>query len=262
MSARAPVSVIEMPQADEAVAFLREALEKRLSIFVVGSCSVEYRGRASSTLSFGERILLIKPDGSLQIHRPWDVSPANWQPPGCIFHVDVIDGKLRVSAVRRRPHEIVHILFSSLFLCVKMNLVDEGEFSLYASEKDMRDAIRLSPDLIEDGLEIISFEKPVEPGFIDLYGVDSEKRLVVLELKRRPGSKSAVLQLARYVDEVRRRNPNRIVRGILVAPDLGKGVQQLLSSLNLEFKRVDPRKCAEILGDRSKDVKLTEFLKI
>ncbi len=40
-----------------------------------------------------------------------------------------------------------------------LNLKDEGEFNLYASEEDMKKAIILKPELIEEGLKIIDFEK-------------------------------------------------------------------------------------------------------
>jgi len=230
-------------------------------VLIVGSCKVEYMGRASSTLDFGERILIIKVDGSIQIHRPWDVTPVNWQPPGCIFHVEVTeDGLLKIRAVRRRPHEIVDVFFKRIYLASTFSLLDEAEFSMYASEEDMQKAIIVEPSLFEEGFKVISYEKPVEPGFIDLYGIDSTGRFVVIELKRRPADRNAVIQLARYVEEVKKRSPYRSVRGVLVAPDLHKGAQTLLESLGLEFKRLDPKKCSEILKSRFKKTKLTDFI--
>jgi len=44
-----------------------------------------------------------------------------------------------------------------------------------------------------------------------------------------------------------------------VAPHLGKGVQRLLETLGLDFKLLDPRKCAGIIT-RFKTKKLEEFL--
>jgi len=51
------------------------------------------------------------------------------------------------------------------------------------------------------------------------------------------------------------------VRGILVAPSLAKGAQSLLAALNLEFKPLSPKRCAEVLKAR-KGRRLTEYLKI
>jgi hypothetical protein len=138
-----------------------------------------------------------------------------------------------------------------------MSLVDKGEFSLYASEEDMQKAILLKPSILEPGLKPISYEKKVEPGFLDVYGIDRNGNLVVVEIKRKTAGKEAALQLAKYVDSVRT-TASREVRGVLVAPRLAKGVQRLLTTLGLEFKPLDPKKCTEILR-KSETRKLAEF---
>ena len=51
-------------------------------LIVVGCCSVEYSGRARSTLGWGARIVIIKPDGSVLVHQRAGREPVNWQPPG------------------------------------------------------------------------------------------------------------------------------------------------------------------------------------
>jgi len=63
--------------------------------------------------------------------------------------------------------------------------------------------------------------------------------------------------LAKYVESVRS-SVNRSVRGILAAPHMGEGVQRMLATLGLDFKPLDPRKCAEILT-RPETRKLAEF---
>jgi len=63
--------------------------------------------------------------------------------------------------------------------------------------------------------------------------------------------------LVKYVESVRG-SVSRNVRGILAAPHMGKGVQKLLATLGLDFKPLDPRKCAEILS-RPETRKLAEF---
>jgi RecB family endonuclease NucS len=51
-------------------------------LIVVGCCCVEYSGRARSTLGWGERIVIVKPDGSVLVHQRAGREPVNWQPPG------------------------------------------------------------------------------------------------------------------------------------------------------------------------------------
>jgi len=168
-----------------------------------------------------------------------------------------MDGVLQVRAVRRQPREAVHVYFDRVYLASALSLVDRGEFSLYASEEDMHRAVLAEPSLFEAGFKLISYEKKVEPGFVDVYGVDKEGRFVVVEIKRKTAGREAALQLARYVEAIRS-TVNREVRGVLAAPSIAKGMQRLLTSLGLEYKALDPKKCAEIL-QRTKTKKLAEY---
>jgi RecB family endonuclease NucS len=138
------------------------------------------------------------------------------------------------------------VFFDKIHLVSASSLTDTGEFSLYASEEDMQKAILLEPALLEVDFKPISYEKKVEPGFIDVYGVDKNGKLVVVEIKRKTANKMAALQLAKYINSIKSK-VNREVRGILVAPNIAKDVQRLLATLGLEFKVLDPKKCTEIL---------------
>jgi len=248
---------LEKPSLEEAEALVRRAFSERKSLIIVGNCRVDYRGRASSKLEAGERIVLIKEDGSVLVHRPTGYEPVNWQPPGCAFQTQVREKVLQIRAVRRRPSESVRLFFDRLYLVSLLSLVDAGEFSLYASEEDMQKAVLLEPSLIEAGFKPISYEKRVEPGFIDVYGIDEDGNFVVVEIKRKTASRDDALQLAKYVESVRG-SVSRNVRGILAAPHMGRGVQKMLATLGLGFKPLDPRKCAEILS-RPETRKLAEF---
>jgi len=254
---RKPVVVLENPDVERAAEFIGEAVSERKVVVVVGNCWVDYRGRASSRLEPGERIVVIKEDGSVLVHRPVGYEPVNWQPAGCLFQTRVVGDVLQVRAVRRKPPESVRISFDRVYLLSAMSLVDRGEFSLYASEEDMQKAILLEPSILEPDLKPITYEKKVEPGFVDVYGIDKNGKLVVVELKRKTAGRDAALQLAKYVDYVKT-VANREVRGVLVAPRLARGVQRLLATLGLEFKALDPKKCMEVLG-RSETRKLAEF---
>jgi hypothetical protein len=94
---------------------------------------------------------------------------------------------------------------------------------------------------------------------VDVYGVDKAGRLVVVEVKRKTAGKEAVLQLARYIDAIRGK-ANRELRGVLVAPGLGKDVQRMLAVMGLEFKALDPKQCAEVLK-REENTRLEVFFK-
>jgi hypothetical protein len=113
--------------------------------------------------------------------------------------------------------------------------------------------------LLEEGFKPITYEKKVEPGFVDVYGEDKDGNLVVVEIKRKTAGKEAAFQLAKYIEAIKARS-NRRVRGILVAPSLGKDVQRVLETLGLGYKHLEPKRCAETLS-RTKTKKLAEFFK-
>lgn len=249
---------LENPDVKDAAKLVREGLSGRKTLFIIGNCWVEYHGRASSKLKAGERIVIVKEDGSVLVHRPTGYEPVNWQPPGCIFQTHIHDKVLQIRAVRRKPVESIRLSFDRIYLVSILSLTDSGEFALYASEEDMQKAILLEPSLIEPDFKPISYEKKVEPGFIDVYGIDKDGKFVVVEIKRKTASRDAALQLAKYVESIRGM-VNRQVRGILAAPHMGKDVQRLLATMGLEFKALNPRKCAEILR-RAETRKLMEFL--
>jgi RecB family endonuclease NucS len=251
-------SILINPSPTEAETLIEKALAARKTIIVAGNCQVDYSGRASSTLEPGERLLIIKQDGALLVHRPVGYEPVNWQPSGCVFHVQKKDGVIEIHGVRQKPRESVRVKFDSVFMVSALSLKDSGEFLLSASEEDMHKAILAKPSLIDEDFKPISYEKKVEPGFVDVYGMDKSGKLVVIEVKRKTAGKDAALQLARYIEAIREK-ADREIRGILVAPSLGKDVQRLLATLGLEFKSLDPKKCSDVLKKKAPAAKLETF---
>ena len=253
------LTVLVNPNVLEAEKTAKEAVLQHKTLLIIGNCWVHYLGRAKSKLEEGERILILKEDGSILVHRSIGYEPVNWQPPRCIFYVQVNDDILEIRAIRQKPSESVRVFFNKIYMVYASSLVDFGEFSLYASEDDMHQAILLKPSLLEEGFKPISYEKKVEPGFVDVYGVDKNGKLVVVEIKRKTAGKDAVLQLARYIDAIKTKT-NREIRGILVAPNIAKDVQRVLATLGIEYKALDPRKCSEVLK-KDKTRRLETFFK-
>jgi len=238
--------VITSPEAQEALQEVAWGLSSRSLVLIVGPCTVEYTGRASSKLGLGERLLIVKGDGSLLLHRPRGVEPVNWQPPGCRFKASLSPGGvLTIEAMRPRPKERVAVEFRGLRLVSVLGLEDRGIFALYASEEDMKAAILLEPSLVEDGFRPVAAEKQVPSGFVDCVGRDQQGRLTIVEIKRTRGDRSAVKQLAQYMKSMRVSSPE--ARGILAAPSISKEAEALLRDLHLEFKRLSPKRCAEVL---------------
>ena len=253
------LSVKINPTLPDAAETLEKSFRARRLVLLIGNCRVDYEGRASSTLDWGERIAIVKQDGSVLVHRPTGYEPVNWQPPKCMVSVRLEDGSLVVTATRPQPKESVSMEFKDISVAATGDLKDAGEFALHVTEEQMKQAIIVAPDLVEADLKPLEEEKSLgEAGFTDIIAEDKDGNLVIVELKRVAASKDAVMQLQRYLDTLRKRI-NRPVRGLVVAPELRRNAQPLLDSLKLEFVRLAPEKCFRVLKNK-KDAKLSQFL--
>jgi len=249
--------VLENPTLREAGKAVKTGVSRHRTVIVAGRCSVDYEGRASSRLEPGERVVIFKPDGSALVHRPKDYSPVNWQPAGSLFRTRVKDDGLVVRVYRRKEHETMEVTFTDVALVAVLDLVDAGEFSLYASEKDMQEAILYRPEILEVGFKPITKEMQVDPGFIDIVGLDRENRLTVVEIKRVKAGRDAVNQLKKYMDVIDL-DEGRPVRAILVAPELARGAETLLKTYGYEYRQLSPQTCSDVLKEK-KRVPLTAF---
>ncbi len=200
-------------------------------------CEVYYRGRARSTLSGGDRLLISKPDGSLLIHERVKREPVNWQPPGCVLYSTVKDDQLVIRSIRRNPREEILVISPHVYVFLAV-LSGKGEFRLWGSEDEMVQKVIRNPALIEPGFKPLKREVRTPYGKIDLLGEDAEGNIVVLEFKRSTAQLSGVSQLKRYVDYMKQHS--RRVRGILVAPRITSSAMKLLKEYKLEYRRLEP----------------------
>jgi RecB family endonuclease NucS len=148
------------------------------------------------------------------------------------------------------PLENLTIRVNRIVLIAGFHLNDGADFTLGATEQDMQDAILTEPSIVEPGLRVMDFEKRVEPGFVDVYGVDSNGNTVVIEIKKDPAGLSAVRQLEEYLKHIPV-NYGRKVRPIIVAPSMSKGVQPYMSKKGIEFKPLTLQRSLEVLKKRT-----------
>ncbi len=245
---------------------LREAFSKRKLVVMLCSCSVIYEGRSATILGEGERLVIVKPDGAVLVHRPRGYSPVNWQPDSQVLEARLDGDTLIVKSLRAKPRELLEIRVTRVdSLIVAEGMVDTAEFQELIDEAEIRDALVRHPELIEPGLRVIAKEKKLgDAGYVDIYAVDREGRHVIIEVKRVTAGRDAVEQLRRYVDVFRRENPNAPVRGILVAPALTEPAQRLLEEYKLEYRKLDLKRIRKILEEErraSKQPSLLSFVR-
>lgn len=225
---------------------LVSGLEARKLVVMVASCSVEYSGRTGSHLGQGERLVIVKGDGCILVHRGHDYQPVNWQPSGCIIQAHVNDETLVLKAVRPNPLESLTLLVREIQFLGTFLLLDEAEFVLHASEEEMQRAIILQPEIVEPGFKVLDFEKKVPPGFVDVYGVDRDGNIVVIEIKKDPAGFPVVKQLLEYLKFLQAPD-GRKLRPMIVAPSIAKGAQSTLAKSGIEFRLLTLQKAVEIL---------------
>jgi RecB family endonuclease NucS len=234
------VETLHRPTHRDALVALEDAFDRGDLVVVFGRCTVEYDGRASSSLGPGDRLLLLKPDGSALVHTDEKRTPVNWQPPGCEHRASVRDGRLRVQSHRSTPEEVLDVRFERVDQLSAFSVDERADLALVGSEEDLRTRVLDDPSLIEEGFEPLATERETTAGPVDVFGRDSEDRPVVVELKRRRVGPAAVRQLQGYVDAVGREEASSDVRGILVAPSVTDRAAALLDEWGFGFVPLDP----------------------
>lgn len=232
------------PTASEALKFIekyhRSTADKTILI-IIGECLINYHGRARSLLDWGERIVMIKQDGTIIVHQPVMREPVNWQPAGTITRFDIKNHLLNMKSYHTHPPEKMNISFRDIKIIVVASLHDHAQLLISGMETDIVNEIVSNPGVIEEGLRISKREKHVKSGIIDLFGYDKNHVPVVIEVKRSQATISAVQQLRMYVNDMKRDIETANVRGILCAPKIPDMVKKLLSDYGLEWREVERR---------------------
>jgi len=210
-------------------------------LLVIGDCMIDYRGRARSILDWGERVIMIKQDGTLLVHQPVLREPVNWQPTGSKTYFSTKDNQLVLRSTHKRPPEKMKIIFRDLKLIAVTTLHDTAKLIISGMEIDVVNEIMNNPEVVEEGLRINKREKHVKSGIIDLFCYDKNHVPVVIEVKRSLANISAVHQLRMYVNDVKKDVHKANVRGILCAPRIPDMVKKLLSDYGLEWQEVERR---------------------
>ena len=230
------------PSSSDALEFIdryHKSKPDKTLLLLVGDCMVDYRGRARSLLDWGERVVMVKQDGTVLVHRPVMREPVNWQPTGTKTEFRVEENHMVIRSCHTRPPEKMKVTFRNLELVVATSLCDTANLAIAGMEADVVNQIISDPGVIEEGLRISKREKHVKSGMIDLFGYDKDHVPVVIEVKRSLANISAVQQLRMYVNDVKKDVKKANVRGILCAPRVPDMVKKLLSDYGLEWQEVE-----------------------
>lgn len=228
------------PSPEEAIELLNDSYcgSSRQMATIVGCCKVEYSGRTKSFLDYGDRLIIIKADGTLIVHVSEKREPVNWQPPGSKITFSSSSG-LIIETRRTKPVETMNIHFSHIHALSVFQLDDAAELNIIGEEEDLVNKIVEDPSVIEPGLRVIRREKITNSGYIDLFCQDTNGVTVIVEVKRASISTSAVHQLEAYLVDFRKKNNDAPVRGILCAPKVSELAKTLINEKGLEYRQVE-----------------------
>jgi endonuclease len=209
---------------------------------LVARCEVSYKGRGSTFLAEGTRLLMIKSDGTFMI---WSdsggssVKPQNWMtPPTVIEH----EGEpLERIVVRKRAGKTEDRLDIRVVEILSDAEHDMGEAAALAKdgvERDLQEELAAQPAALGEELRLVHREWPTDIGPVDLMCRDTADGWVAVEIKR-IATIDAVEQLTRYLERIRPEPGMGGVRGVLAAQKVVKQARTLAEARGLRWVEVD-----------------------
>ncbi|MBI2137018.1 endonuclease NucS [Candidatus Woesearchaeota archaeon] len=230
---------------DVDVPAFNSAVSNGKTVILACCCSVSYSGRAESFLPEGDRILIIKSDGTLLVHQPHGSAAINYMKEGSAHRLLQNGEKLVLNSSNLPLKEFLTIEISRAYSVQILTLADSGKLQLSGSERDMSDMIFANPSLISPDFKPLSREEHTKYGFIDVFGYDGNNNLVVVECKRYAADFNAVDQLLRYMKKVRQLRGVEKVKGVIAAPKISANALKMLHDNGCEFREVNPPKYLE-----------------
>jgi RecB family endonuclease NucS len=209
---------------------------------VIARCSVDYVGRLTAHLPEALRLILVKADGSVQVHSDGgSYKPLNWMSPPC--KVTEEPGRWSVTG---KGGETLAITISEVISDTSADLGTEPGLVKDGVEAHLQELLAAQLGVLGDGWRLVRREYPTPIGPVDLMCRDGAGHSVAVEIKRRgeiDGSSStegtpsargahvavevkrvagidAVEQLTRYLELLNRDPLLRPVHGVLAAQSI------------------------------------------
>ena len=201
---------------------------------VIARCSVEYVGRLEAQLPSAVRLLVVKADGSIQIHADGGAyKPLNWMNPP-----SVISEETGQWVVRSPKGEILTILIEEILADHRYDMGVDPGLRKDGVEAHLQELLAANPDAVGAGLRLVRREYPTDIGPVDLLCRDAEGHAVAVEIKRR-GEIDGVEQLARYLERLDLDPSLRPVRGVFVAQQIKPQAKVLAAARGIAWVEVD-----------------------
>jgi endonuclease len=201
---------------------------------VIARCSVDYVGRLTAHLPSALRLLIVKADGSVQIHSDGgSYKPLNWMSPPCKLTEE--PGRWSVTG---KSGETLTITISEVISDTSADLGTEPGLVKDGVEAHLQELLAAQLDLLGDGWRLVRREFPTPIGPVDLMCRDGAGRSVAVEIKRR-GEIDGVEQLTRYLDLLNRDPLLAPVQGVFAAQEIRPQARVLATDRGIRCVTLD-----------------------
>lgn len=193
-------------------------------------CTVEYDGRAYSTLAAGRYLVVYKPDGSVMIHGADSLVPRNYMGSNCKLMIE--DNRL----IFIRKTEKIIITIAEILSIEYLTDWSTAKTQICRTENELVQKLFDNwHDYFDDDFWLIEQQFPTELGPIDLLG-RTETTDFVVEIKRKTATIKDVSQLKRYVEALE--HTTRVVKGYLAAPAISQKAAKYLTKHGLLYLEI------------------------
>jgi endonuclease len=218
---------------------------------IVARCEVTYTGRLNAHLPESTRLLIVKADGSVQVHADaGGFKPLNWMTPPVV--IEEAGDFLVVRKRAGRTEDRLEIRLVEVLSDVEHEMGEAAALEKDGVERDLQEALAARPEVLADGLRLERREWPTDIGPVDLMCRDEEGGWIAVEIKR-IATIDAVEQLARYLERIRLDPAKAACEGILAAQQLKPQAVTLAEARGIRCAQVD---LAVLRGEREPELTL------
>jgi RecB family endonuclease NucS len=216
---------------------------------IVARCEVTYTGRLTAFLPESTRLLIIKADGSVQVHADaGGYKPLNWMTAPTTLE----DDGDRLVVRKAKTDDVLEVRLVEVLSDVVHDMGESAALEKDGVERELQELLAASPTALGEELTLVKREWPTEVGPVDLMCKDAAGEWVAVEIKR-VGTIEAVEQLTRYLGFIRADPAKAACRGVLAAQTIKPQAVALAKSRNLRCVEVD---LAMLRGEREPDLTL------
>ena len=176
-------------------------------------CTVDYDGRAKSTLELGNYLIIHKSDGTLLIQGGTLCTPRNYQPPKAIMR---LSGNKLISKLKE---ETIVITVERINFYEELKNWSSKKIEINKTEAELQDKIYNNiEEYVKMPVKEVFKEFKTPVGNVDILAIDIHDTYHIIEVKRGKANLATCSQLERYCNHFTDIMKN--VKDYIASPDI------------------------------------------